>query len=100
VALRDMMLEWADQKEQERDRFGRHDDNNSKRNGDLLSNKNKGNFCLASSAPSGMSRVASYAYTRGLTDWHRYIQITRWLPIVKEFVVALRIQMTLPKVKP
>ena len=34
VALRDMMLGWADQEEQERDRFSRRDDNNLKCNGD------------------------------------------------------------------
>ena len=34
VALRDMMLGWADQEEQERDRFACRKDNNQKRNGD------------------------------------------------------------------
>ena len=44
VALRDMMLGWTDQEEQERDRFPRQDDNNQKRNGDLQYDKNQRNF--------------------------------------------------------
>ena len=44
VALRDMMLGWADQEEQERDRFPRRDDNNKKRNGDPRSDKGQRNF--------------------------------------------------------
>jgi len=44
VALRDMMLAWADQEEQERDRFPRREDNNQKRNGDPRSDKNQRNF--------------------------------------------------------
>ena len=44
VALQDMMLAWADQEEQERDRFPRHEDNNKKRNGDSQSDKGKRNF--------------------------------------------------------
>jgi len=44
VALLDMMLGWADQEEQERDRFPRRDGNNQKRNGDSRSDKNQRNF--------------------------------------------------------
>src|SRR6185436_16173110 len=44
VALRDMMLTWADQEEQERDRFPRREDNNQKRNGDPRSDKSQCNF--------------------------------------------------------
>ena len=44
IALRDMMLAWADQEEQERDRFPRHEDNNQKRNGDSRSDKGQRNF--------------------------------------------------------
>ena len=39
-----MMLGWADQQEQERDRFLCHDDNNQKHNGDRRSDKNSRNF--------------------------------------------------------
>jgi len=39
-----MMLGWADQEEQERDRFPHRDDNNQKRNGDLRSDKGQRNF--------------------------------------------------------
>ena len=38
------MLEWADQEEQECDRFPRPEDNNQKRNGDPRSDKGKRNF--------------------------------------------------------
>ena len=44
MALRDMMLEWADQEEQERDCFPRCDDNNPKRNGDERSDRGQCNF--------------------------------------------------------
>lgn len=44
VALRDMMLAWADQEEQERDRFPRRKDNNQKHNGDSRSDKGQRNF--------------------------------------------------------
>jgi hypothetical protein len=44
MALRDMMMEWADQEEQEHDRFPRHDDNNPKCNGDSRSDKHQRNF--------------------------------------------------------
>ena len=44
VALRDMILAWADQEEQERDRFPRREDNNQKRNGDPRSDKSQRNF--------------------------------------------------------
>jgi hypothetical protein len=44
MALRDMMLEWADQEEQECDRFPRRDGNNSKRNGNQCSNRGQHNF--------------------------------------------------------
>ena len=44
VALRDMMLAWADQEEQERDHFPSHEDNNQKRNGDPRSDKGQHNF--------------------------------------------------------
>ena len=44
VALRDMMLAWADQEEQEQDRFRHREDNNQKRNGDSRSDKGKRNF--------------------------------------------------------
>ena len=39
-----MMLAWADQEEQERDRFPRREDNNQKRNGDPRSDKSQRNF--------------------------------------------------------
>ena len=38
------MLAWADQEEQERDRFPRHEDNNQKRNGESRSDKGQCNF--------------------------------------------------------
>ena len=38
------MLAWADQEEQERDRFPRREDNNQKRNGDPRSDKGQRNF--------------------------------------------------------
>ena len=44
MVLRDMTLDWADQEEQERDRFPRCDDNNPKRNGDSRYDKNLRNF--------------------------------------------------------
>ena len=44
VALRDKMLAWANQEEQERDRFPRHEDNNQKRNGDSRPDKGQRNF--------------------------------------------------------
>jgi len=39
-----MMLAWADQEEQERDRFPRREDNILKRNGDPRSDKGQCNF--------------------------------------------------------
>ena len=39
-----MMLAWADQEEQERDRFPRREDNNQKRNGDSRIDKRQRNF--------------------------------------------------------
>ena len=39
-----MMLAWADQEEQERDRFPRREDNNQKCNGDSRSDKGQCNF--------------------------------------------------------
>ena len=39
-----MMLTWADQEEQERDRFPRREDNNQKCNGDPRSDKSQRNF--------------------------------------------------------
>ena len=39
-----MMLGWADQEEQECDRFPRHEYNNQKRNGDPRSDKGQRNF--------------------------------------------------------
>src|SRR6185312_8159807 len=44
VTLRDMMLGWADQEEQEHDRFPRREDNNQKRNGDSRLGKGQRNF--------------------------------------------------------
>ena len=44
VALRDMMLAWADQEEQECDRFPRREDNNQKHNGDPRPDKGQRNF--------------------------------------------------------
>ena len=44
VALRDMMLGWADQEEQERDCFPRREDNNQKQNGDPRLDKGQRNF--------------------------------------------------------
>ena len=44
MALRDMMLGWVDQEEQERNRFPHRDDNNKKRNGNSHSYQNKRNF--------------------------------------------------------
>ena len=38
------MLAWADQEEQECDRFPRHEDNNQKRNGNPWSDKGQRNF--------------------------------------------------------
>ena len=38
------MLAWADQEEQERDRFPRREDNNQKRNGDPRPDKGQRNF--------------------------------------------------------
>ena len=38
------MLAWADQEEQERDRFPHREDNNQKRNGDSRSDKSQRNF--------------------------------------------------------
>jgi hypothetical protein len=39
-----MMLGWADQEEQERDRFRRREDNNQKCNGDPRSDKGQHNI--------------------------------------------------------
>ena len=39
-----MILGWADQEEQERDRFPRREDNNQKCNGDPRSDKGQRNF--------------------------------------------------------
>ena len=44
VALRDMMLGWADQEEQEHNRFPHCDDNNKKHNRDPRSDKGQRNF--------------------------------------------------------
>ena len=44
VALRDMMLAWANQEEQEHDCFPRCEDNNQKCNGDSQSDKGQRNF--------------------------------------------------------
>ena len=44
VALRDMMLAWADQEEQGHDCFPRRKDNNQKRNRDSRTDKGQRNF--------------------------------------------------------
>jgi len=44
MALCDMMLGWADQEEQRRDRFPHRNDNNQKHNGDSRPNKSQRNF--------------------------------------------------------
>ena len=44
MALCDMMLGWADQEEQRRDRFPHRNDNNQKHNGDSRPDKSQRNF--------------------------------------------------------
>ena len=44
LALCDMMLEWGDQEEQERDHLPWRDNNNSKRHGDSRFDRNQRNF--------------------------------------------------------
>jgi hypothetical protein len=54
-----MMLGWADQEEQERDRFPCRNDNNQKRNGDSRSNKNQRNFDKKTKAGRHSSNIGS-----------------------------------------